>query len=118
MLSPLFLVATLTLALAIAANPLAIRKPAVTLSVAKHLNVTGTFEVVRQDRARARRMMQPGAAAKLEENGLVSDAVVDVTAFNGINFYYMDVSIMLFTVIQRALMWFYIGWCWHSRYYM
>ena len=116
MFSPWSLVVTLTLALAVAANPLAPRKSPVTLPLVKH-NVTGTFDVVRRDQARARHMKQPGAA-KLEENGIVSDAVADITATNLVSLYYVPVSIMLSTVVQRALIWLFIGRCWHSPYYM
>ena len=113
--SPLFLVVTLTLALTVAANPLAIRSSLMTLSMAKVINVTGSGTIPQRDRARARSMKQIGAP---KANGLGFDAGVNIRATNEGVFYAVDVSITLSIAIQRALIWLCVGPQWQSHYYM
>ena len=91
MFSSSSLVVTLTLALAVAANPLNIREALVTLPIAKRVNVTGTTTLLQKDQARARNLKQFGAA---KTNGLVSDAVVGVSATNQLVDYVVNVSIV------------------------
>ena len=94
------LVVTLTLALAIAANPLNVRRSPVTLPMARHVNMTGTIKLLEKDQARARHFKQ-SQAPKPEVNdfGLVADAVVSITPTDDFFEYVTNVSIMLSTAI-------------------
>ena len=119
MLSHLSLVVTLTLALAVAANPLVIRRPLLTLPMVKRINATGSTNVLRRDQARARQLKHSGAAKSgVKGLDLVSDAVVSIPATEQIAEYVVTVSIMLSAAIQMALIWLYVGRCWHTPYSM
>ena len=61
MFSAKSLVALLTLALSVAATPVASRDGHVTLSFAKHVNATGTLNLLAQDQARARFLKNRGS---------------------------------------------------------
>ncbi|KAI0081062.1 acid protease [Panus rudis PR-1116 ss-1] len=75
-----FLIATLTLTLSVAANPVVVRDSPVTLQVAKRFNFTGISNLLQKDQARAKGLRQL-AQAKL--NGkLREDAVISVPVTN------------------------------------
>jgi len=90
MFSASFLIVTLTLALAVAANPLAIRDQLITLPIAKRVNVTGTANLLQRDQARARGLKRLGQA---RAGGVVSDAVVSVPATNSLVDYVVNVGV-------------------------
>jgi hypothetical protein len=74
------LTAFLFLALSVAANPIVVRKAPVSLSFARHLNITGAHDVVQKDQARAKNLVSIG---KAKESGTLSaDAVVSVGVTN------------------------------------
>ena len=81
--------------------------------------MTSPINIVRRDQARAQYLKQ-SRAKKLQVNNrrLVSNAGVSALAGNQAVVYTVNVSIMLSSVIQRALIWLYVGHCWHSHYYM
>ncbi|THH26964.1 hypothetical protein EUX98_g7216 [Antrodiella citrinella] len=89
MFSASSLIVTLTLALAVAANPLLAREPLVTLPFAKRVNVTGTSTLIQHDQARARGLKRLGQA---RAGGVVSDAV-DVPATNELVDYVVNVGV-------------------------
>lgn len=89
MFSASSLVATLTLALAVAASPLAIREPLVTLPFAKRVNITGTANLLQRDQARAQGLKRLGQA---RSGGVVSDAVISVPATNELVDYVVNVG--------------------------
>ncbi|TCD68311.1 hypothetical protein EIP91_011170 [Steccherinum ochraceum] len=90
MFSASSLVATLTLALAVAANPLAIREPLVTLPFAKRVNITGTVNLLQRDQARAQGLKRLGQA---RTSGVVPDAVISVPATNELVDYVVNVGV-------------------------
>ncbi|KAF8899074.1 aspartic protease [Infundibulicybe gibba] len=71
---PSSLLATLLLALAVSANPLAIRDSLVTLPLTRRLNVTSAHNLVRHDQNRAKALR---ARAEAKINGLKVDAVIN-----------------------------------------
>ncbi|KAI9443644.1 aspartic peptidase A1 [Lactarius indigo] len=74
------LTAFLFLAVSVAANPIVVRKPSVSLSFARHLNVTGTHDLVQKDQARAKNFV---AVSKAKQSGTASSsAVVSVGVTN------------------------------------
>ena len=101
MFSPSFLVVTLTLALAVAANPLYTRRSSVTLPIAKRVNATGTVKILERDQARARRYKQSKASKRgLYGLGGLGAPYVDVDVTTDYVTYLADVSIIPSTVIQ------------------
>ena len=101
MFSPSFLVVTLTLALAVAANPLYTRRSSVTLPIAKRVNATGTVKVLERDQSRARRYKQ-SKVSKRGRYGLggFQGSSIDVEVSTDYMAYYANVSIIPSTVIQ------------------
>ena len=63
------LTAFLFLAVSVAANPIVVRKPPVTLAFARHLNITGAYDVVQKDQARAKNLV---SVSKAKESGTLS----------------------------------------------
>ncbi|KAH8099771.1 acid protease [Cristinia sonorae] len=91
MFSASSLVVTLTLALAVAANPLFGRdQPRVTLPIAKRVNATGTVNLLQRDQARAKGLKRLGAA---RTGGFVSDAVISIPATNQLVEYTVNVGV-------------------------
>ncbi|KAI0783297.1 aspartic peptidase A1 [Abortiporus biennis] len=88
---PSSLLATLTLALAVAANPVVVREPLISLPIAKRVNATGTGNLLGHDQARARGLRQL-AEAKIS-GSFKSDAVVSVPATNGLVDYVVNVQV-------------------------
>lgn len=64
-------VALLTLALAVAANPIVIRDSLVTIPFAKHVNLTGSANLVQSDQARAKALKERAEAYR--SGNLVED---------------------------------------------
>ena len=60
------LTAVLFLILSVAANPIVVRKPSVSLPLTRRLNVTGVHDLIQKDQARARNMF---AASKAKRSG-------------------------------------------------
>ncbi|KAI0296358.1 aspartic peptidase domain-containing protein [Multifurca ochricompacta] len=74
------LTAFLLLAVSVAANPIVVRKPSVSLSFARHLNITGSRDLVAKDQARAKNLV---AIGKAKQSGILSRAgVVSVGVTN------------------------------------
>ena len=74
------LTAFLLLAVSVAANPIVVRKPPVSLSFARQLNVTGAHDLVKKDQARAKNLISVGNA---KQSGTLSpSAVVSVGVTN------------------------------------
>ncbi|KAH9171286.1 aspartic peptidase A1 [Lactarius sanguifluus] len=74
------LTAFLLLAVSVAANPIVIRKPFVSLSFARHLNVTGAHDLVQKDQARAKNFV---SVSKAKQSGTLSaSAVISVGVTN------------------------------------
>ncbi len=74
------LTAFLLLAVSVAANPIVVRKPPVSLSFARHLNVTGAHDLVQKDQARAKNLV---SVSKAKQSGTLSPgAVVSVGVTN------------------------------------
>ncbi|KAH9057488.1 aspartic peptidase A1 [Lactarius vividus] len=72
------LTAFLLLAVSVAANPIVVRKPSVSLSFARHLNVTSAHDLVQKDQARAKNFL-----SKAKQSGTMSSsAVVSVGVTN------------------------------------
>ncbi|TCD61549.1 hypothetical protein EIP91_008260 [Steccherinum ochraceum] len=90
MFSASSLIVTITLALAVAANPLAIREPLVTLPLAKRVNVTGTATLLQRDQARAQSLKRLGEASA---GGVVSNAAIGVPATNQLVDYVVNVGV-------------------------
>ncbi|KAI0299092.1 aspartic peptidase A1 [Multifurca ochricompacta] len=67
------LTAFLLLAVSVSANPIVVRNPPVSLSFARHLNITGSFDLVAKDQARAKNFM---AIGKAKHSGTLSTAAV------------------------------------------
>ena len=89
---------TLTLALVVAANPLNARRSPVTLPMARHVNMTGTINLLERDQARARNFKQPQAPKpEVNDFGLVADAVVSISPTDQIFNYVVNVGICLTT---------------------
>ena len=75
----------LLLVVGVAANPIVVRKPPVSLSFARRLNVTGARDLVKKDQARAKILISIGNAR--QSGTLSSDAVVGVGVTNaGVNY--------------------------------
>ena len=87
-------IATLTLAIAVAANPLVqVRDTPVTLSIAKRFNFTGSATLIERDQARAsglRKLAEAKLNGKLDERAVISvpvtNGLVDYTANVRIHF--------------------------------
>ena len=62
------LTAVLLLILSVAANPIVVRKPPVSLPFTRRLNVTGAHDLIQKDQARARNMF---AVSKAKRSGSV-----------------------------------------------
>jgi len=74
------LTAFLLLVVSVAANPIVVRKPPVSLSFARHLNITGTHDLIKKDQARAKNLV---SVSKAKQSGtLSSDAIVSVGVTN------------------------------------
>jgi len=84
------LLATLLLALTVAANPVVVRDNLITLPIAKRVNSTGATNVLERDQARARGLRQIGEA---KTSGLKSDAVISVPATNQLVDYVVSVGV-------------------------
>lgn len=67
------LTSLLVLALAVAATPVTVREPLVTLPFAKHINTTGTADIVKQDQARIKQLFA-NAEARRTGSTLYADA--------------------------------------------
>ena len=74
------LTALLLLAVSVAANPIVVRRAPVSLSFARHLNITGAHDVLQKDQARAKNLASVGKAKA--SGTLSSDAVVSVGVTN------------------------------------
>ncbi|KAK7695039.1 hypothetical protein QCA50_002227 [Cerrena zonata] len=85
-------IATLTLAIAVAANPLVqVRDTPVTLSIAKRFNFTGSATLIEHDQARAaalRKLAETKLSGNLDERAVISvpvtNGLVDYTANVGV----------------------------------
>ncbi|KAH9046277.1 aspartic peptidase A1 [Lactarius hengduanensis] len=74
------LTASLLLVVCVAANPIVVRKPPVSLSFARHLNITGTHDLIKKDQARAKNLV---SISKAKQSGTLShDAVVSAGVTN------------------------------------
>ncbi|KAI9452783.1 aspartic peptidase A1 [Lactarius psammicola] len=74
------LTAFLLLAVSVAANPIVVRKPPVSLSFARHLNITGAHDLIQKDQARAKNLV---SISKAKQSGTLSpSAVVSVGVTN------------------------------------
>ncbi|KAH9178667.1 aspartic peptidase A1 [Lactarius sanguifluus] len=74
------LTAFLLLVVSVAANPIVVRKPPVSLSFARHLNITGTHDLIKKDQARAKNLV---SISKAKQSGTLSNnAVVSVGVTN------------------------------------
>ena len=74
------LTAFLFLAVSVAANPIVVRKAPVSLAFARQLNITGAYDVVHKDQARAKNLLAVGNA---KVSGTLSpDAVASVGVTN------------------------------------
>lgn len=71
-------VALLTLALAVAANPIVVRDSTITIPFAKQVNLTGSATLVQLDQARAKALKEHGSA-KSSGKFVVAAASVPVT---------------------------------------
>ncbi|KAI9460631.1 aspartic peptidase A1 [Lactarius psammicola] len=67
------LTAFLLLVVSVAANPIVVRKPPVSLSFARHLNITGTHDLIKKDQARAKNLV---SISKAKQSGTLSSAAV------------------------------------------
>ncbi|KAH9065697.1 aspartic peptidase A1 [Lactarius vividus] len=67
------LTAFLLLVVSVAANPIVVRKPPVSLSFARHLNITGTHDLIKKDQARAKNLI---STSKAKQSGTLSHAAV------------------------------------------
>lgn len=71
------LLTTLLLALTVAASPVVIRNPPVTLKLSKRFNVTGTLNILQRDQARARVLRARGEARRNGKRAVVNEPVVN-----------------------------------------
>ena len=86
------LIATLTLAIAVAANPIVqLRDAPVTLSIAKRFNFTGSTSLIEKDQARAAGLRKL-AEAKISGN-LADRAVISTAVTNGLVDYVANVAV-------------------------
>ena len=74
------LIAFLSLVVSVATNPIVVRKPPVSLSFARHLNVTGAHDLVKKDQERAKKLVSIGKARQSGTSG--PDAVTSVGVTN------------------------------------
>lgn len=103
MFSQTSLVATLVLALAVAASPVVnVRDTLVTLPIAKRVNITGAASLHDRDLARARQL-RARAEAKIAGQTFVQDAaVVSVSATNQGVDYVVNVCTLSFSVLSNS----------------
>ncbi|KAI9452797.1 aspartic peptidase A1 [Lactarius psammicola] len=74
------LTAFLLLAVSVAANPIVVRKPPVSLPFARHLNITGAHDLIQKDQARAKNLV---SISKAKQSGTLSPgAVISVGVTN------------------------------------
>lgn len=87
------LFATLSLALAVAANPIIqIRDAPVTFPLVKRVNLTGTVNLLERDQKRAQGLKARASAKLNGHTSLVKDAAASVTATNQLVDYIVNVS--------------------------
>ncbi|SRR6266404_1092194 len=85
------LTAFLCLAFSVAATPVVVDKPPVSLSFARHLNVTGAHDLVQKDQARAKKFV---SISKAKQSGTLSPgAVVSIPATNIAVVYVVTIAI-------------------------
>lgn len=103
MFSQTSLVATLTLALAVAASPVVnVRDTLVTLPIAKRVNITGAASLHDRDLARARQL-RARAEAKIAGQTFVQDAAVaSVSATNQGVDYVVNVCTLPLSVLSNS----------------
>jgi len=85
------LTAFLLLAVSVAANPIVVRKPPVSLSFARYLNITGSHDLVKKDQARAKNLVSIGKAK--QSGRLIPDKGISVGATNVTISYQVSVGI-------------------------
>ncbi len=85
------LTAFLCLAFSVAATPIVVDKRPVSLSFARHLNVSGAHDLVQKDQARAKRLV---SISKAKRSGTLSPReVINVGATNAASFYSATVGV-------------------------
>lgn len=82
---------SILLALGIAANPIVVRNSLVSLSFARHLNITGSNDLVLRDQTRAKHLVSL-SKAKLSDN-LSADAIIGLNVINAAATYQTSVDI-------------------------
>ena len=80
------LITVLLLILSVAANPIVVRKPSVSLPLTRRLNITGTHDLIQKDQARARNMFAVSKAKRSGSPGNVgiTNVAIAYTAVVGI----------------------------------
>ena len=102
-------VALLTLALAVAANPIVVRDSTITIPFAKQVNLTGSATLVQLDQARAKALKEHGST-KSSGKFVVAAASVPVTN-TGVS-YIASVSFIPALCSQNFIDVLFLGWGW------
>ena len=87
---PSTLLTTLILALAVAANPIVVDQPKVTLPLVRRLNLTSVHNLLRHDQSRAKALKARGSAST---SLIHTDAAISETVDNKAVSYYASVSV-------------------------
>jgi len=85
---PSTLLTTLILALAVAANPIVVDQPKVTLPLVRRLNLTSVHNLLRHDQSRAKALKAKGYPSLIH-----TDAAISETVDNKAVSYYASVSV-------------------------
>jgi cathepsin E len=85
------LLTSILLALSVTSNPIVVRDSLVSLSFARHLNITGSNDLVLRDRARAKHLVSL-SNAKLSDK-LSTDAIIGLDVINAAATYQTSVDI-------------------------
>jgi cathepsin E len=72
---PTTLLTTLLLALSVAANPVLLDKPLITLPISRRLNLTSVHNLVRHDQARAKALKLRGANVAGNSRAVINEAI-------------------------------------------
>lgn len=95
------LLAVVSLALSIAANPVVIRDSLVSLPIAKRFNFTSSARLIDHDQARATHLKALGTRkAQARLTGRSDDAVVSIPIVNELVNYAVNVSLLSFCIMH------------------
>ena len=111
MFSSAALLATVTLALSAAANPIVVRDSIVSLPLAKRFNFTSSASILEHDQARAKGLKAFGSAKAAARLGKRA-SVLSVPAVNEVVNYALNVSEM--TTSSDNVLTLLPGWRWYS----